>query len=126
MASPNINLRDPVLYRIRHAAHQGEIGYWMRPDRRREGLTTEAVAGLLSSALAPASHGGWGLRRVEIYCGSRNAGSRRVPEKLGLRLESHRRADRWVDGIGWEDKLGWAVRADDWDVEGRRLRHAPA
>ncbi|MEQ1850590.1 MAG: glutamate--tRNA ligase family protein, partial [Chthoniobacteraceae bacterium] len=28
MASPNVHLRDPVLYRIRHAAHQNTGGEW--------------------------------------------------------------------------------------------------
>lgn len=103
------------LHRVVHATHQAEIGYWVRADRRRQGLCTEAVAGLLTWAFAPQSGGGWGLRRIEIFCAGSNAASQRVPRKLGLRQEVHKRADRWVPGIGWDDTLRWGVLAHEWN-----------
>lgn len=114
------------LHRIHHPSHQAEIGYWMRPDRRRQGLTTEAVAGLISWAFTPTTRGGWGLRRIEILCAAANAASQAVPMKLGLRREIHLRAHRWVEGIGWNDTLGWGVLAEEWDAERRRLRPGSA
>lgn len=102
------------LHRVNHALHQAEIGYWLRADRRRQGICTEAVAGLLTWAFTPQSRGGWGLRRIEIFCAGGNTASQRVPQKLGLRQEVHRRADRWVPGIGWDDTLGWGVLAEEW------------
>lgn len=102
------------LHRVAHDLHQAEIGYWLRADRRRQGVCTEAVAGLLTWAFTPQDRGGWGLRRIEIFCAAANTASRRVPEKLGLRQEVHKRADRWVPGLGWSDTLGWGVLAEEW------------
>ncbi|MDZ4829577.1 MAG: GNAT family protein [Phycisphaerae bacterium] len=101
------------LHRMNLATHEAEIGYWTRPSRRGQGLCTEATEHLIDWAFAPQAAGGWGLRRLQIYCAARNHASRRVPEKLNLRRESDRRADRWLDGIGWSDTLGWGVTADE-------------
>ncbi|MEX2217902.1 MAG: GNAT family protein [Phycisphaerales bacterium] len=110
------------LHRINHSAQQAEIGYWVRADRRRRGLCTEAVAHLLSAALAPQAAGGWGFRRIEILCGGGNTPSARVPGKLGLRQEYSLKEARWVDGLGWQDTLGWGVLAGEWDGARHALR----
>lgn len=119
-------------YKVDHEDHQAEIGYWLRPSRRGEGLCTEMVRGLItwsflpprdschearSGAASRAIPHGWGLRRLEIYCAGHNFGSRRIPETLGLRKEYHGRAARWMEGFGWDDTLGWAVLADEWDCQ---------
>lgn len=109
------------LVRVRHTIHEAELGYWIRADRRCEGLCTEAVAGLLSWAFTPQRSGGWGLRRVHIRCSAKNAASARVPEKLGLRREACFAGDRWTDGIGWDDTLVYAVLASEWDVPRERM-----
>jgi RimJ/RimL family protein N-acetyltransferase len=114
------------LHRMVPARAQAEIGYWVRPERRREGLCMEAVAGLLSWAFTPASLGGWGLRRIEILAAGGNTASLGIPRKLGLRAETHKRQAAWYEGRGWEDKHGWGVLADEWDCAAHRLRHAPA
>jgi RimJ/RimL family protein N-acetyltransferase len=114
------------LHRLFRARGQAEIGYWVRPERRREGLCTEAVAGLISWAFTPAGSGGWGLRRIEILCAVSNIASQRVPQRLGLRAETHKRKAAWYEGRGWEDKLGWGVLAEEWDCVTARLRPAPA
>lgn len=107
------------LHRVNHGAHEAEIGYWVRPDRRREGLCAEAVAGLLTWAFASQSAGGWGLRRVHIRCAGGNEPSQRVPMKLGLRMEARLRQERWVEGRGWDDTLVWGVLAEEWEGAGR-------
>ncbi|MBX3404436.1 MAG: GNAT family N-acetyltransferase [Phycisphaeraceae bacterium] len=109
------------LHRVNHAAHEAEIGYWVRADRRREGLCAEAVAGLITWAFARAEAGGWGLRRIHIRCAGGNEASQRVPTKLGLRMEGRLRKDRWVDGRGWDDTLIWGVLVGEWDA----VRHVP-
>jgi ribosomal-protein-serine acetyltransferase len=117
-------------YQLDRDSHSAEIGYWLRPSRRGEGLCAEMVRGLLSwsFALQPA---GWGLRRIEIFCAGNNTASRRIPKALGLRQEYTARAARWLEGIGWEDTIGWGVTADEWDCTRSALRttaksHAPA
>jgi ribosomal-protein-serine acetyltransferase len=114
------------IHRIVPAWHEGEIGYWIRADRRGTGLCTEATAATISWAFTPADAWGWGLRRIHIKCAAANAASRRVPEKLGLRLESHIREERWIAGHGWADFLGFGVLAHEWDAEAGRVRSTPA
>jgi RimJ/RimL family protein N-acetyltransferase len=114
------------LHRINADRHEAEIGYWVRPDRHGQGICTDAVAALISWAFRPQSAGGWGLRRIHIRCAGGNFASQRVPRKLGLREEGRHAKERWVDGRGWDDTLVWGVLADEWDVDGRRVRHARA
>lgn len=104
------------LHRLVRTAHEGEIGYWVRPDERGRGICTEAVAGLLSWAFTSQQAGGWGLRRIHIRCAAGNLASQRVPRKLGLREEARLVQERWVAGRGWDDTLVWGVLREEWDV----------
>lgn len=108
------------LHRIEPECHQAEIGYWMRADRRGQGMCTEAVAHLISWGFLEQERGGWGLRRIEIFCAAANAASQRVPRKLGLTQDVARRKHRFVPAVGWDDTLGWGVLRGEWDLE----RHA--
>jgi RimJ/RimL family protein N-acetyltransferase len=109
-------------HRLKPEHQQAEIGYWVRADRRRQGLCTEAVRHLISWGFAQQAEGGWGLRRIEIFCAAQNAGSRGVPTKIGLRHEYEAVEARWVEGVGWEDTLGWGVLEREWDREGHGVR----
>ena len=60
-----------------------------------------------------------GLHRVEISIIPRNAASRRVMEKLGLRLEGISERFLEIDGE-WEDHVRYAMTAEEWQQ--RRLR----
>ena len=113
------------LHRVVHSAHEGEIGYWVRPDRRGEGICTRTVASLLSWAFTAQRDGGWGLRRVHIRCAASNLASQRVPRKLGLREEARLVQERWVDMIGWEDSLVWGVLEREWDSARGALKAEP-
>lgn len=105
------------LHRINLAAYEAEIGYWIRPDRRREGLCAEAVAGLITWAFQAPSAGGWGLRRIHIRCAGSNVSSQHIPSKLGLRMEGRLRHTRWTESFGWDDTLIWGVLAEEWDAK---------
>ncbi len=111
-------------HRVRHAFAEAEIGYWIRADRRGRGLCTEAVAAMLSWGFTPQPTG-WGFRRIVIYCAEPNVPSRRIPERLGLRLEVRAKNDRWVEGIGFCDTLGWGILAEEWDLAARRRLTQP-
>jgi RimJ/RimL family protein N-acetyltransferase len=105
-------------HRIGFDPLEAEIGYWVRPDRRGEGLCTEAVAAMLSwgfTAQTASGPAGWGFRRIHIRCAASNTASRRVPEKLGLRLEATFSAARWVPGRGWDDSLAFGVLSHERD-----------
>jgi ribosomal-protein-serine acetyltransferase len=107
---------------IHVASHESEIGYWIRGDRRGQGLCTESTRGMISWGFTPQSQGGWGFRRIHIKCADRNLASSAVPRKIGLNQELHARQERFVPDIGWVDTLGWGVLVDEWDVEGMKLR----
>jgi ribosomal-protein-serine acetyltransferase len=109
-------------YQVDRESHSAEIGYWLRPSRRGGGLCAEMVRGLLSWSFTPQDAGGWGLRRAEIFCAGGNTASRRIPQALGLRQEYAARAARWIDGVGWDDTIGWGVTADEWDCRRLTLR----
>jgi RimJ/RimL family protein N-acetyltransferase len=102
------------LHRIVPAWHEAEIGYWMDPRRRGEGLCGEAIGALIGWAFKGQDAGGWGLRRVHIRCAAANRASARVAEKLGLVREATLRKERWVPGVGWDDTLVFSALAGEW------------
>jgi RimJ/RimL family protein N-acetyltransferase len=110
------------LHHIRPELRSAEIGYWVRGDRQRSGICTRAIGALISSALRCAADGGWGLRRIVIYNSIDNVGSRRVCERLGLRLEMRMRRERYLDPLGYRDMLGFAVLDDEWDFDAQRTK----
>ncbi|MDJ0975416.1 MAG: GNAT family protein [Planctomycetota bacterium] len=89
-----------------------EVGYWVHADRRREGLCREATAALITTGFRD-----WGFRRIKLCCSKENRGSVAVIDRLALRLEAVERAERFVDGAGWQDSLTYAVLADEWNAE---------
>lgn len=56
-----------------------ELGYWVRKDRTREGIATNAVRALIEATFSMD-----GMTHVEIHHDAANGTSRRVPEKLGF------------------------------------------
>ncbi|MCA9278011.1 MAG: GNAT family N-acetyltransferase [Phycisphaeraceae bacterium] len=99
---------------------QAEFGYWIRGDRHGQGLCTEAMRAHLTWGFLPQDKGGWGFRRIEAWCAADNAASVRVLTKLGMRLESTKRAHRWIDGAGWRNSLGFALLADEWQTRSEK------
>lgn len=93
-----------------------ETGYWVRQDRRREGIAARALAATLSWGFTSQNNGGFGFRRIHVFVAQPNAASCGVPAKVGLTAVSHTRQDRWVDGHGWADTLVWDVLAPEWDT----------
>lgn len=111
--------------RLTPATHNAETGYWVRADRRRRGVCTEATAGVITWGLRPQDRGGWGFRRIHIFAATINAASCGVPRKLGLREEARHVKDRWVDGVGWSDTCVWGVLAEEWNGSGQHPRRGP-
>lgn len=114
------------LHKVHFGLHEAEIGYWIRGDKQGTGLCTEAIAGLISAAFKSPSEGGWGLRRIVITNAAQNIASRRVCEKLGLRLEMNLRSARYIGPAeegnpGWVDLTGYGVLSDEWDTRHHRM-----
>ena len=100
------------LHRVIPEASDAEVGYWLRADRWGEGFCTEATQAIITSGFRD-----WGFRRIRIICSAANVPSRKVPERLGIRLEGTERENLWVDGLGWTDKLTYGVLDKEWDAE---------
>ena len=86
-----------------------EIGYWLRTSAVGGGYVTEAVQ--LQTVLA---FDVLAARRLEIRCDPNNLSSRRVPERLGFRLEGHLR-NAWLDpGGNVRDTVVFAATPEDY------------
>ncbi|MCA9622725.1 MAG: GNAT family N-acetyltransferase [Myxococcales bacterium] len=113
-------------HRIDRGSRCGEIGYWIRGEAQGRGLATEVAGALTSQGLTPTASGGWGFRRIVLFCDAANDASRRVADKLGFRLELRSRKERYSDyGDGrdpYVDMLGFAVLHDDWDFQQHRAK----
>ncbi|MBI2519698.1 MAG: GNAT family N-acetyltransferase [Bdellovibrio sp.] len=71
------------IHTIRWEHDRAEIGYWIKQEFEGLGYVTEAVSQLLRELFS------LGFNRIEIRCDPENARSRKIPERLGMRLEGH-------------------------------------
>ena len=94
------------------------VGYWVDQSLAGMGLVPEAVVIVLQFAFESL-----GLHRIEIAIIPRNASSRRVVEKLGLRSEGVALGFLEINGQ-WEDHVRYAITAEEWTA--RRLDLLPA
>lgn len=62
--------------------HSGNVGYWVRTSKTRQGLASAAV-----KAIVPYGFQVLKLVRLEIVAAESNTASRRVAEKVGARFE---------------------------------------
>jgi len=100
----------------RGALQSGDIGYWIDRDHAGQGYMPESVVTVLAFAFEDLA-----LHRVEIDIIPRNQRSRRVVEKLDLRMEGL--AERLVEINGvWEDHLRYAITLEEWARRGSQLR----
>jgi [ribosomal protein S5]-alanine N-acetyltransferase len=91
------------------------VGYWVDEARAGQGIVPEAVVAVLRYAFESLH-----LHRVEISIIPRNRASRRVVEKLGIRLEGI--AERFLEIDGeWEDHCRYAMTSEEWQVRGPEL-----
>jgi ribosomal-protein-alanine N-acetyltransferase len=84
------------------------IGYWVDQARAGQGLVPEAVVVTLQFAFESL-----GLHRVEISIIPRNQASRRVVEKLGIRMEGVAERFLEIDG-NWEDHARYGITSEEW------------
>lgn len=110
--SPRRVLGGVAFVRIDAKLGEAEVGYWLRVSSQGRGHCTAAVGRLITSAFRD-----WRFRRVVVGCVGPNVASRRVAERLGLRLERTDRSARWHHHHGWCDHVGFAVLAEEWDVD---------
>jgi ribosomal-protein-alanine N-acetyltransferase len=92
----------------RGAFQNAYVGYWIDRDVAGRGYTPEAVVVSFRFAFEEAR-----LHRLQVAVVPRNHASRRVAEKLGLRVEGT--AIRYLEINGrWEDHIRYAITAEEW------------
>lgn len=91
------------------------VGYWIDEAVAGRGLMPESVVTVLQYAFDSLR-----LHRVEINIIPRNAASRRVVEKLGLRFEGIAERYLEIDGA-WEDHAHYAITAEEWSDRAPQL-----
>lgn len=83
-----------------------EIGYWLAPDARGQGLMSAAVELVCDHAFTPVSQGGPGLQRIVWHAFTGNIRSATVARRAGFRFEGTRRLGSVRRG----------ERLDDWSA----------
>ena len=76
------------LHRINWDIPKFEIGYWCRKRFQGQGYITESTGAIAKFAFETL-----GAKRVEIRCDLKNVRSRRIPDRLGFKLEGTLRND---------------------------------
>ena len=85
-----------------------DFGFAFNKRYWNQGYATEAARALIDAAFSSL-----GVHRVWAGCDSRNVGSYRVMEKLGMRREAHLRKDVWQKGE-WRDSYRYAILEEEW------------
>lgn len=96
---------DPAAYRNCEAG----IDYLVAPGYRGRGFASRMAEVLLGLAFDELQ-----LRRVTAGCFADNRPSRRILEKLGMRLEQYGVRDSWHVDRGWIDGCTYALLAEEW------------
>jgi len=90
---------------------QAELGWTLHPNHTGQGYATEALLALLHHCFNDV-----GVRRVTANAFADNHASRRLMERVGMRLETHtvreslHRSGEWLDGVAY------ALLADEWST----------
>lgn len=88
---------------------QAELGWTLHPDWSGQGYAAEALRETIQLCFTDL-----GLRRVTANMFAANAPSRRLAERLGMRLELHTVSESLHRDLGWVDGLGYALLAEEW------------
>jgi ribosomal-protein-serine acetyltransferase len=84
------------------------IGYWIEQDHAGRGIISRCSVAMLNYLFLEL-----GVHRVEIRCGTGNAKSCAIPERLGFQREGIAREAQWVSGR-WIDLVIWSMLQMEW------------
>lgn len=101
---------------LRGAMQSATVGYWIDQEWAGQGLVAEGVVVLAEFAFDHLD-----LHRLEICIVPRNANSRRVMEKLGLREEGVAERFLEINGV-WEDHVRYGFTVEEWSAREAELR----
>jgi RimJ/RimL family protein N-acetyltransferase len=97
---------------------QGELGYWLRPGARGQGVIGEAVGPVIAHAFRPVEDGGLGLTRLHAATNSDNYVSQSILRSAGFTQwgadhQAWRQADRSLSDGTYFELLASEVAAVD-------------
>ena len=101
---------------LRGAMQTGTVGYWIDERSAGRGLIAEGVVVVVEFAFEQLD-----LHRLEICIVPRNANSRRVMEKLGIREEGIAVRFLEINGV-WEDHVRYGITVEEWQDRADELR----
>ena len=87
---------------------EANIGYELDNRYWSRGYATEAAGAILKFGFDQL-----GMHRIWAWCVADNAGSARVLEKIGMRLEGRKREKELIKGQ-WHDRLIYAMLDHEW------------
>jgi ribosomal-protein-serine acetyltransferase len=90
--------------------HRTEIGYWLGESFQGKGLITRACGALIDHSFDQLD-----IKRIEIRCCTENLKSRKIPEKLGFKLEGVARNAEWLHDR-FCDLAIYAMLYEEWSV----------
>jgi len=105
----NVGLRRRGLGGHQTGTPQGDIGYEVNPEYWGQDYATEAARAMLAFGFNEIE-----LHRIWAQCNAENQVSRRVLEKLGMRLEGRLRQDDFFKGRWWDDLI-YAILENEWN-----------
>ena len=109
-----VGIRD-----INRLPEQALASYWTAPEARGQGIAPQALDVLCRWAFSPTDAGGLGLHRISLDHAVENAGSCRVAEKAGFRLEGTMRGSFLAyDGRRYDSHLHARLAGDRFAVSG--------
>jgi ribosomal-protein-serine acetyltransferase len=88
----------------------GSIGYWLGADFRRMGIMVRSCSRMISHGFQDLK-----LQRIEVRCAVENLDSRRIPERLNLKLEGCMRQAEYLYDHFVNLNL-YSVLADEWEA----------
>ena len=78
----NRTIGNIVMWNIDWKIPKFEFGFWLRTSQTKKGYITEAVNALTRYCFLQL-----GVKRIEIKCEAKNIRAKKVPERLGFKLE---------------------------------------
>jgi ribosomal-protein-serine acetyltransferase len=96
------------LHQIDWSNANARIGYWLDEEHTGQGIMTRAVRLLAEYAFEALD-----LHRVEIHVATENHPSRRIPERLGFKMEGVLREVQRLRGAYYDHALYALVRDDE-------------
>ena len=83
---------------------KSEIGYWLCREFQGRGIMTRSVRALVKFGFEER-----GMNRIQIKCAPANLRSRRIPERLGFKLEGTERDSELVKGDVFRDAAVYSL-----------------